>query len=462
MQQKNKDTFSKSLDEIVEKVTFFQNQTLNQASPVRQYGKITSAVGTTLRSTIENVSIGDLCLVTDVQNNISIYAEVIALEHDEVVLLPLGTTGGLSKNALVSKTTEQFTIAVGDHLIGKIIDGLGKEMGSILKKSAPLEVKNKKIEQYSVMKAAPPPLSRPLVTEVFNTGVKCLDMFLTCGKGQRMAIFAAAGMGKTTLMGMITRGAKADVIVVGLIGERGREVNEFIDLELNEDIRRKTVLVVSTSDRPPAEHVKSGFVAHTIAEYFRDQGKSVLLLVDSITRFARAQREVGISAKEPVSRGGFPPSVFLAFPRLMERAGNNEKGSITAFYTVLMEGDTTLEDPIADEVKSIVDGHIVMSKKLVERGHFPAVNIQTSLSRIADRIITEKHLLAARKIRLLLSKYDEIELLLRVGEYQKGSDPLADEAIKKYNQIMDFLKQLSTKITNFNDELRNMIRIAEG
>ena len=260
-------------------------------------------------------------------------------------------------------------------------------------------------------------------------------------------------------MGIILRNSKVDIIVVALIGERGREVREFIDIELTGEMRSKCVLVVATSDRPPVEQVKCAYVAQTIAEYFRDQGKNVLLFVDSITRFARAQREVGLSAGEPIARSGFPPSVFLSFPRLMERAGNNEHGSITAFYTVLMEGDTVSLDPIADEVKSIIDGHIILTRKLAEQGHFPAINILTSLSRIADRIIEVDQLQAARHIRLLLSKYEELEFLIRVGEYKSGQDKLSDESIAKHAEIMKLLKQNQHEKVNYENALYSLIQL---
>ncbi len=429
---------------------------LLRLEPTTRFGKVTSAVGTTVRSTIENVNIGDLCIIADEVTKTDMKAEVIAFQKNEVLLLPLGTIQGLSQKAVVIRSQERFQIAVGDFLLGKVVDGFCNVMADMSEKA----LLNNEKHYYSVMQAAPPPLTRPLISAPFSTGIKSVDMFTTCGKGQRLAIFSGPGIGKTTLLGMLLRGCEADVIVVALIGERGREVKEFIDIELNQKTKEKTVMVVSTSDKPPVEHVKSAYVAQTVAEYFRDQGKTVLLLVDSITRFARAQREVGLSAGEPVSRGGFPPSVFLSFPKLMERAGNSAKGSITAFYTVLLEGEAIENDPIADEVKSIIDGHIVLSRKLAEQGHFPAVNVLLSLSRIADRIITTKHKESARKLRLLLSKYEEVELLLRVGEYQKGNDPLTDEAVKKHNEILKYLQQPHTESIPYQTALKQLLQIA--
>lgn len=433
---------------------------LQKLEPAVRFGKVTSAVGTTIRSTIENVNIGDLCLVIDDITRTHIKAEVIAFQKNEALLLPLGTIQGLSQRAVVIRSQERFQIKVGRYLLGKIVDGFCNIIGDMA--DAPAASKGEQPMLCSVMQPAPPPLSRPLISETFATGIKSLDMFVTCGKGQRLAIFAGPGVGKTTLLGMLLRGCEADIIVVALIGERGREVKEFIDIELNQATKEKTIMVVSTSDKPPVEHVKSAYVAQTIAEFFRDQGKKVLLLVDSITRFARAQREVGLSAGEPVSRGGFPPSVFLSFPKLMERAGNSEKGSITAFYTVLLEGEAIEHDPIADEIKSIIDGHIVLSRKIAEQGLFPAVNILTSLSRIADRIIEPAQRDAARKLRLLLSKYDEVELLLRVGEYQKGNDPVTDEAVKKHDDILKYLQQLHTESIGYQVAQKQLLQIANS
>jgi type III secretion protein N (ATPase) len=448
-------------NQIFNKLTELKHSA-QKTEALTRFGKVTSAVGTTIRSTVENVNIGDMCLVVDDVTKTHIKAEVIAFQKNEALLLPLGTIQGLSQKAMVVKSQESFKIAVGDFLKGKIIDGFGNIISDMLSPQEQLSNINDSSEKYyySVMQPAPPPLSRPLIDTPFSTGIKSVDMFTTCGRGQRLAIFAGPGVGKTTLLGMLLRGCEADAIVIGLIGERGREVKEFIDIELDSEAKKKTVLVVSTSDKPPVEHVKSAYVAQTIAEYFRSQGKKVLLLVDSITRFARAQREVGLSAGEPVSRGGFPPSVFLSFPKLMERAGNSENGSITAFYTVLLEGEAIENDPIADEVKSIIDGHIILSRKLAEQGHFPAVNILSSLSRIADRIISEKHKESARKLKLLLSKYDEIELLLRVGEYQKGNDPLTDEAVRKNKEILKYLQQPHTQSIPFDHAVKQLLQIA--
>jgi type III secretion protein N (ATPase) len=289
-------------------------------------------------------------------------------------------------------------------------------------------------------------------------GVKAIDALLTCGEGQRLGIFAAAGGGKSTLMSMLVKGADADVIVIALIGERGREVREFIEHDLGSEGLKRSVVVVATSDRPAMERVKAAQVATTIAEYFRDQGKRVLLLMDSVTRFARAQREIGLAAGEPPTRRGFPPSVFASLPKLMERVGQNDKGSITAFYTVLVEGDDMTE-PVADETRSILDGHIVLSRKLAIENHYPAIDVLASVSRVMDSLVSQQHKLWADKLRGLLAKYEEIDLLVKIGEYQVGSDSLADLALEKNVLIKNFLKQAKTEKVEFDDVLQDMARV---
>ncbi len=454
--------FTKYSKQYLAKFTALEH-TLASIGAYSYHGKIVSATGSIIVATLPLVKIGDLCLIEDKAIELKLFAEVVAINGEEVKLLPFGSISNLSNQADIYCISDNFMISISDKHLGKIVSGLGEVIGDLedISNSGKTIEKVELAQRYSVLKVAPDPLTRSIIEDILYTGVRAVDQFITCGRGQRIAIFAGPGMGKTTLMGMIIKYAAADVFVVALIGERGREVREFIEIELNEEARKKCVLVVVTSDRPPVEQVKAAFVAQTIAEYFRDQGKNVVMFVDSITRFARAQREVGLSAGEPVTRGGFPPSVFLSFPRLMERAGNNELGSISAFYTVLMEQDNAREDPIADEIKSIVDGHIYLDRSLAEKGHFPAINILGSLSRIADRIISNEQKLAARKIRLLLSKHKEIEFLLRVGEYKRGNDELADEAIDKYDQIMSFLKQDVYDKTDFQTDFRKLVELAK-
>jgi len=455
-----KDIFDIAYQKVSKKIIEVDNNT-NNINITNYIGRVKKANGTVIIASIPKVKVGDLCIVEDESIKLKMFAEVIAINLDDVTLLPFGTINSISNNALVYKHSENFLINVGDFLLGKVVDGMGNILSDMLSKDVE-ESNSKVIYRYPIIKLAPDPLKRKLIVDKLITGVKSIDMFITCAKGQRLAIFAGPGMGKTTLMSMIIKNAHADVIVVALIGERGREVREFIELDLTSDMKKKTIVVSVTSDRPPVEQLKSAYVAQTIAEYFRDQGKNVILFVDSITRFARAGREVGLSAGEPITRGGYPPSVFLSFPRLMERAGNSDIGSITAFYTVLMEGEVTNQDPIADEVRSIVDGHILLSKKLVEQGHFPAINVLTSLSRIADRVISKEQLEGARKLRLLLSKYDELEFLIRVGEYKSGKDALADEAIEKHEKIMNFLKQSVHNNIEYDDTLNQLLKIVNS
>lgn len=435
-------------------------QKIEDCSVYTIHGRIISAIGVVLNAYLPNAKIGDLCKIYAKDTKFELYAEVVAIDGYTVKLLPYGNIENISHNCRVYLLQDSFKIRVGQFLLGKIVDGFGHVIDSLVGNDEEIPINNNGID-VPIYSKAPDPLLRPLISEPLVTGIKSIDLFTTCGVGQRIGVFAGPGMGKTTLMGMMIRNVKADIVVIALIGERGREVREFIDLELSEDIRARCVLIVSTSDRPPVEQVKSAYIAQTIAEYFRDQGKRVALFVDSITRFARAQREIGLAAGEPIARGSYPPSVFMAFPRLMERAGNNINGSISAFYSVLMEGEDFSQDPVADEVKSIIDGHIILSKKLAEVGHFPSVDLATSLSRIADRIISPEHLKAARHVRLLLSRYKELEFLIRVGEYQPGQDSLADEAVSKNDLIINLLKQSPQENLEFNNIVQQLLNIVK-
>lgn len=426
--------------------------------PYQIEGKVSSVISNMITSCLPGVMIGDMCQVYD--SNISILAEVVAIDGKCVKLLPYDEVSGISQNTKIRKYGNGFNIGVSNGLIGKIVNGFGNVIADMQNQVGDSSSDIVAVKKVPIAATAPDPMERLIIDDKLITGITAIDMFITCAKGQRVGVFAGPGMGKTTLMGMIIRNTDADVVVVCLIGERGREVKEFVELELNQEIRKKCILVVATSDRPPVEQIKCPFVAQTIAEHFRNQGKNVLLFVDSITRFARAQREVGLSAGEPITRGGYPPSVFMAFPKLMERAGKTKEGTITALYTVLMEGEDIQEDPIADEIKSIIDGHIILSRKLAETGHFPAINILSSLSRVADRVISKQQLDAARHIRLLISRYLELEFILRVGEYKQGQNPIDDEAIAKHEEIKHFLIQNPTDKTNFDSMLNKLVNIA--
>jgi type III secretion protein N (ATPase) len=313
-------------------------------------------------------------------------------------------------------------------------------------------------DYYPVYQDAPDPLSRRIIDQPLALGLRALDGLLTCGEGQRLGIFAAAGGGKSTLLSMLVKGADVDVTVLALIGERGREVREFIEQGLGPEGVAKSVVVVATSDRPSMERAKAAYVATAIAEYFRDQGQRVLLLMDSVTRFARAQREIGLAAGEPPTRRGFPPSVFAMLPRLMERVGQSDKGFITALYTVLVEGDDMTE-PVADETRSILDGHIILSRKLAAANHYPAIDVLASVSRVMDAVVTPEHRAVANRIRELMAKYEEVELLVKIGEYKKGSDALADQALSKIDGIRAFLRQGGQKKLSFADTVQAMQRL---
>jgi len=397
------------------------------------YGRVVHVVVTIIKAVVPNATLGELCRLENRRQGTSLLAEVIGFSEDLALLTPLGVMNGISSETLVVPTGKTLKVPVGDSLLGRVINGLGEPLDD---PSRPIEA----TEYYPVLAQAPNPLKRQLITKPLALGIKAIDTMLTCGEGQRMGIFAAAGVGKSTLLGMLASSADVDVTVIALIGERGREVREFLERELQEEGMKRAVIVVATSDRPAVERIKCGYVATAIAEYFRDQDKRVLLLMDSVTRFARAQREIGLASGEPPTRRGFPPSVFADLPRLLERAGQGEKGSITGLYTVLVEGDD-MSEPVADEVRSILDGHIVLSRKLAAAGHYPAIDILDSASRVMNMVVSSSHLNAAQKVRELMAKFQDIELLVRIGEYKSGSDPIADQAIRKIESINQLLRQ---------------------
>ncbi|WP_373454498.1 type III secretion system ATPase SctN [Bordetella genomosp. 9] len=406
---------------------------LAEARTIEVIGRVTQVTGTIIRAAVAGARVGQLCILRDPDGGGDIKAEVIGFAEDAALLTPIGDTRGISPRTEVLPTDGVLSVPVGMALLGRVLDGLGRPLDEATR--GPLAT----TQTYPVQGPAPHPLSRMPIQQPLELGIRVIDGLLTCGVGQRVGIFAAAGGGKSTLMGMLANGADVDVRVVALIGERGREVGEFLQRDLGDNLGN-SVVVCATSDRSAMERVKSAYVATAIAEYFRDQGKRVLLLMDSVTRFARAQREIGLAAGEPPTRRGFPPSVFAVLPRLLERAGMNARGSITAFYTVLVEGDDMTE-PVADEVRSILDGHIVLSRKLGAEHHFPAVDVLASASRVMRNVVPREHAAAAGRFRELMAKYAEIELLLNIGEYQPGHDPVADEAVRKIGDMRQFLRQ---------------------
>ncbi len=427
-------------------------QALEHCQPLQLHGRIMQVTGTVVRAIVPRVKLGELCVLRNAGEQREIPAEVIGFEQNIALLAPIGDMQGVSAHTQVITTGKVLEVPVGDALRGCVLDGIGR----IQENGQPTPVLQ---ECYPIYANPPEPLSRQRVSQPLSLGIRSLDGIITCGIGQRMGIFAGAGVGKSSLLGMLITHADVDIYVIALIGERGREVREFIEESLGHQGMKKSVLVVATSDRPAIERLKAAYVATAVAEYFRDQGKNVLLLMDSLTRFARAQREIGLAAGEAPARRGFPPSVFSELPKLVERAGNSAVGSITAFYTILVEGDD-MSDPIADEVRSLLDGHIMLSRDLAAANHYPAIDILASLSRIMPQLVTTEHRAAASRLRNLLAKYKEIEFLLRVGEYKHGSDPLADEAIRKMDMIQSFLRQAPHEYGHYNATVTQLLQLA--
>ena len=434
-------------------ITHILEQTTRETQLYEIRGRVLEVVGTLIKAIVPRVKLGELCTLRNPGEDRLIQAEVVGLSRQYALLTPMGEMIGISTNTEVVPSGHSHRIPVGFHLLGQVLDSMGMPLDK--EKSEPLSSSN----HYPIYAEPPNPISRKLITRPLSLGIRVLDGLLSCGEGQRMGIFAAAGGGKSTLLSTLVKGAEVDVTVLALIGERGREVREFIEHDLGEEGMRCSVLVVATSDRPSIERAKAAYVATAIAEYFRDQGKKVLLLMDSLTRFARAQREIGLAAGEPPTRRGFPPSVFAELPKLMERAGQSDKGSITALYTVLVEGDDMTE-PVADETRSILDGHIILSRKLASAGHYPAIDVLASVSRVMNNIVDKEHVQAAEKIRELLAKYQEIELLVRVGEYKRGADSKADEALSKIGRINSFLKQKTDEFESLENTVEQMKRLA--
>lgn len=411
---------------------------LKRVSPFRRRGRVIKTIGPLVRAA-GNFSIGEICSISRT-NQGPLLAEVVGFDAEAALLTPFGRTIGISHNSTIQSVASEYQVPVGDSLMGRVLDALAHPIDG----GAPLSA----TEHYPSNRVPPGPMDRRPINKPFTLGVRAIDGVLTCGEGQRMGIFSAAGVGKSTLISILVRNAEYDRCVVALIGERGREVREFVDEQLGSEGMARSVVVVATSDRPAIEQVKAAYTATAVAEYYRDRGERVLLIMDSLTRFARAQRQIGLSAGEPPTRRGFPPSVFDQLPILLERVGKTVRGSITGFYTVLVEGDD-MNEPVADEVRSLLDGHIILSRQLAEAGQYPPIDIIASASRILANIVAPDHLKAARRLRELVSKYNEIELLIRVGEYAGGSDPKADEAIHRKAALDAFLRQARRECPRF-------------
>ncbi|CAM4342326.1 MULTISPECIES: flagellar protein export ATPase FliI [Bacillus] len=399
----------------------------------KRYGKVKRVIGLMIESKGPASSIGDVCLIyAKGQSGKVIKAEVVGFQEENILLMPYLEAASIAPGSIVEATGESLRVKVGTGLIGQVIDAFGEPLdGKLLPKG---------LSPVSTEQSPPNPMKRPPIREKMGVGVRSIDSLLTVGKGQRIGIFAGSGVGKSTLMGMIAKQTEADLNVIALVGERGREVREFIEKDLGKEGLKRSIVVVATSDQPALMRLKAAYTATAIAEYFRDKGQNVMFMMDSVTRVAMAQREIGLAAGEPPTTKGYTPSVFAILPRLLERTGANEHGTITAFYTVLVDGDD-MNEPIADTVRGILDGHIVLDRALANKGQFPAVNVLKSISRVMTNISTKQHLDAANKFRELLSTYQNSEDLINIGAYKRGSSREIDEAIQFYPQLIQFLKQ---------------------
>jgi len=425
---------------------------LLDATLFKRKGKVVNVVGLTIESAGPDAKLGDMCTIipeSDEGRDLSpIMAEVVGFKDRKTLLMPYDQTDGIGLGCIVENTGFPLQVAVSNQLLGKTLNGLG------------IPIDGSTIEgNYVSVEAAPPdPLSREMIDTVLPLGVKAVDGLITIGKGQRIGIFAGSGVGKSTLMGMFARNTKADINVIALIGERGREVKEFIERDLGAEGMKRSVVVVATSDRPALERKKAAMTATAIAEFFRDQGKDVLLMMDSLTRFSMAQREIGLASGEPPVTRGYPPSVYSEMPKLLERAGKNDKGSITGLYTVLVDGDD-FNEPITDTARSILDGHIMLNRKLAHKNHYPAIDVLQSISRCMSTIATREHKQAAGKLKTVLATYNEAEDLINIGAYKNGSNPNIDYAIAKNEAVNEFLLQETDEKYTFEESIDKLMSI---
>jgi len=415
----------KKVEEVMER--------LEEVEVTQVSGRITEIVGMLIKAVVPRVKVGEMCMIKR-EGMEPLYCEVVGFNADQASLAPLGEMTGVGPSSEVIATKRPLSIKVGPGLLGRVLDGLGRPLD--VETKGPLDAH----EVYPIYRSPPDPLKRKMVVEPISVGVRVIDGVLSTGLGQRVGIFAAAGGGKSTLLGMIARNAVADVNVITLVGERGREVREFIERDLGPEGLKRSVVVVSTSDQPSQLRLNAAYVGTAIAEYFRDQGKSVILMMDSVTRFARAIREIGLAAGEPPARGGYTPSVFATLPKLLERSGNSDVGSITGFYTILVAGDD-MNEPVADETRSILDGHLILSADLARQYHYPAIDVLSSASRVLPQITNKEHMLLIGKVKEALATYKKNELLIKIGEYKRGSDKNVDWAIDYVDKVNRFLKQ---------------------
>ena len=413
----------------------------------KKMGRVSKVIGLTVESIGPDAKLNDVCkiLLRDKPGQ-HINAEVVGFKDNRIVLMPFENVDGIGPGCIVENTNEALNVNVGEGLLGKTVDGLGVPTdGSELQS----------FERYPVEQTAPDPMDRVIINEILPLGVKAVDGLLTIGKGQRIGIFAGSGVGKSTLLGMFARNTKADINVIALIGERGREVREFIERDLGEEGMKRSVVVEATSDKPALIRNKAAKTATAIAEYFRDQGKDVLLMMDSLTRFSMAQREIGLASGEPPVTRGYPPSMYSEMPKLLERAGNSDKGSITGLYTVLVDGDD-FNEPITDTARSILDGHIMLSRKLAHKNHYPAIDVLQSISRCMSQIADKHQKELAGRLKNVMATYTEAEDLINIGAYKSGSNKNIDYAISKIDKVNEFLMQATDEKITFEDEIRRL------
>lgn len=425
-------------------INFDKYFSLINRSYVKELGKVAKVVGLTVESVGPTCKLNDLCKITSKDGLQEVFAEVVGFRDNRVLLMPFESVEGIGLGSIVENTKEPLKVYVGDELLGHSLDGLGR----------PLDGEELSLKETYPIEAAPPdPLKRKMISEVLPLGVKAVDGMITVGKGQRIGIFAGSGVGKSTLLGMFARNTKADVNVIALIGERGREVREFIEYDLGEEGLKRSVLVIATSDKPALLRNKAAKTATAIAEYFRDQGKDVLLMMDNMTRFCMAQREIGLASGEPPVTRGYPPSVYSELPKVLERAGNSTKGSITGLYAVLVDGDD-FNEPISDTARGILDGHIILSRKLGNKNHYPAIDVLQSISRCMSSIANKEHKQLAGKLKNVLATYNEAEDLINIGAYKPGSNPDIDFSISKIKAVNEFLMQDVESKYQFEDEIK--------
>lgn len=426
---------------------------IDQLDSFKRFGRVKRVVGLMIESQGPESSIGDVCFIhVGNAKKRKIQAEVVGFKDEFVILMPYTTIQDISPGSLVEATLKPLEVRVGPKLIGNVIDSLGQPLdGSLLPKG---------LASVPTEQSPPNPMQRPPINEAIEVGVRMIDSLLTVGNGQRVGIFAGSGVGKSTLLGMIARNTTADLNVIALIGERGREVREFIERDLGEEGLKRSIVVVATSDQPALMRIKGAFTATAIAEYFRDKGLNVMLMMDSVTRVAMAQREVGLAIGEPPTTKGYTPSVFAILPKLLERTGTNLNGSITGFYTVLVDGDD-MNEPIADTVRGILDGHFVLDRELANRGQYPAINVLKSISRIMNNIVPKEHIRVAERLRELLSTYYNSADLINIGAYKKGSSKEIDEAISMYPQIISFMKQTTDEKVSMEEAVARLFQLIE-